>query len=148
MRKIVVFLLLISLVLTAQSIVFAQELKKKPKLTTEEELSRQQTLAINKQLEDELKINQEELEQIRKQEEEEVTRQMEQVQIETDLAQKNLEAELKILWAEAEREAGLRRRELQAEEAQAIKEALEEAERQAVELEMDIRRIKLKPPRP
>lgn len=141
MRKFVLTLLVFYL-FAGSSFLDAQE------FTTDEQFARDEAIRDAQKLSIEEEKAAAELEEMRLESEGNSMRDQEQMQRETDSMRRELAEELATLYREVEMEAELSRETLEREEAQALKQALEDLNKANEDLGREIKRIRLRPPRP
>lgn len=130
-----------SLELTGEN---AQDLQFSP----DEQFAREEAVREQKKASLEVEKGNAELEALRLEVEGALAEDVKRAQKETDLMRQELAKELLILQKEAEKEAEVKRKELQKEEEKALKEALKALDQTTQELDKDLKRIKLRPPKP
>ncbi|MBU4305278.1 MAG: hypothetical protein KJ893_06640 [Candidatus Omnitrophica bacterium] len=140
--------MILFLSLLTRDALFAQEPKREENLSVEEKLARQEAFIGLEEQRAEQERAHIELEALLKAQAEEINENEQQARRETDLIRRKLEEEIMLLQKKAEQEAQQRRKALEEEEARALKAAMQEYQRQAKEWEKEMKRNKLKPPRP
>ena len=116
--------------------------------SSDEQFAREEASREQKKAALEVEKGNTELEELRLKVEGALAEDVARAQRETDLMRQELAKELLILQKEAEKEAETRRKELEKEEEKALKESLEILDQTTRDLNKDLKRIKLRPPRP
>ena len=151
MKKILIAFTLIFFVLSNNA-VFSLEIPEEnsqgKQFSREEQFAREEALREQQKAALEVEKANAELEELRLETEGGAAEDLTRAQQETDLMRQELGRELSILYEAAEKEAEVRRKALEKEEAKAVKEVLEVLEQTTRELDKDLQRIKLRPPRP
>ena len=151
MKKLIEVLALISFILISNAAFSQENSGKTPRdaqFGPEEQFAREE--ALRGQERDALEVGKAnaDMEDLRLKAEGIIAEDSARAQKETDALSQELAEELSKLFEEVEKEAAEREKELKKEEANNLKQAVEVIEQTTQELNKDLKRIKLRPPRP
>ena len=132
--------------------VFSQENSEKtlvePQFSAEEQFAREEAQRDQERAALEVERANSQLEELRLKSEGIIAEDAALAQTQTDAMRQELASELSKLLEEADKEAAAREKEKKEEEARNLRESFEAIEQTTQELDKDLQRIKLRPPRP